>query len=331
MSSVERVPEQHGHRVTVSDLAAVARAGGGTRLCRAALRRFRYGDGASHSRALGLQLALATLPLVIALIASSAALGASSVGHVLRRTVLELTPGASDALIRRTLPTADGTALGAAALGVALLSAVVALTTAMSQVERGANRIYGIQRDRPFCAKYRRALLLAVGAGLPVLGGSAVLVAGGAFIEAVEEVVGVDDDVVAALTWPLGVSLVVGAVAVMLRWCPARRQPGGILLALGTGVAFASWVVLTLLFAGSLYLATDFGTVYGPLTGVMALLLWAQLASAAVFLGLAVSAELELQVVRARFATAPAGLDQATPRSGAGIAVLVTTVPGPCR
>ena len=120
MSSVERVPELADVRVTTGDVVAAARAHGVADVCRGALRRFRYGDGASHSRALGLQLALAALPLIIALIALSAALEASSVGHVLQRTVLELTPGASDPLIRRTLPSVEGTALRTAALAVAI-------------------------------------------------------------------------------------------------------------------------------------------------------------------------------------------------------------------
>ena len=38
-------------------------------------------------------------------------------------------------------------------------------TTAMGQIERGFNRIYGIERDRPSIAKYGRAFLLTVGAG----------------------------------------------------------------------------------------------------------------------------------------------------------------------
>lgn len=330
MSSVERVPELAGVRGRTGDVVAAARARGAVQLCRGVLRRFRYGDGVSHSRALGLQLALAALPLIIALIGLSGALEASAVRHVLQRTVLELTPGASDPLIRRTLPSVKGTALSGTALAVALVSAVVALTTAMAQIERGANRIYGIQRDRPFAAKYGRALVLAVGAGLPVLGGSVVLVAGGAFAAAMEGVVGVEDDVVAALTWPAGVGLVVGAIAVMVRWCPARRQPGGILLALGTGVAFGSWVALTLLLAGFLHLSTDFGAVYGPLTGVIALLLWAQLASAAVFLGLAVSAELELAVAH----TGGTAQDRLAvrPQSGPdGALVVMTSTPASFR
>jgi hypothetical protein len=35
----------------------------------------------------------------------------------------------------------------------------------MAQVERGANRIYGVQQDRPTPAEYGRALFLALAAG----------------------------------------------------------------------------------------------------------------------------------------------------------------------
>jgi hypothetical protein len=40
--------------------------------------------------------------------------------------------------------------LGEVALVVGLITAVLALTSAVAQTERGANRIYGVQRDRPF-------------------------------------------------------------------------------------------------------------------------------------------------------------------------------------
>lgn len=52
-------------------------------------------------------------------------------------------------------------------------------------------------------------------------------------------------------------------------------------------------LVLTGLLVGYVQLSDNFGTVYGPLTGIVALLLWAQLTSVAIFLGLALSAQLE--------------------------------------
>ncbi len=42
-----------------------------------------------------------------------------------------------------------------------------------------------------------------------------------------------------------------------------------------------------------LQVSDSFGTVYGPLTGIIALLLWAQLTSVAIFLGVAFAAQLE--------------------------------------
>jgi uncharacterized BrkB/YihY/UPF0761 family membrane protein len=54
-------------------------------------------------------------------------------------------------------------------LTLGLLTAVVALTTAVGQVERGANRIYGVERDRPALQKYLRALALTLAAGVPAL------------------------------------------------------------------------------------------------------------------------------------------------------------------
>jgi uncharacterized BrkB/YihY/UPF0761 family membrane protein len=155
---------------------------GGWRLLRDALVRFRYGDGFSHARALGLQLCLAAVPLLIALNGLASKLGGlRRGGRVVADTVLALTPGASESLVRQLLTDEERTRdLGQLALSLGLLTAVVALTTAVGQVERGANRIYGVERDRPTLEKYLRALILTVVAGLPALVSFLLLVAGGA-------------------------------------------------------------------------------------------------------------------------------------------------------
>ncbi len=48
----------------------------------------------------------------------------------------------------------------------------------MGQIERGANRIYGVERDRPALAKYTRATLLALTAGIATLAALTLVVAG---------------------------------------------------------------------------------------------------------------------------------------------------------
>ncbi len=297
MSSVIPVPEtttMSGGELTAQD------AWWTVRNCRwtiwmEAFARFRYGDGFSHSRALGLQLCLAFIPLVIALVGLSGTLATERIGQVLRLTLLSLSPGASDDVLRGTLgQSLDDEGEGAdVALWLGLLFALVALTTAMGQVERGANRIYGIQRDRPSLRKYGRALLMAVGAGLPAMAGFVVLIAGAAFGEAVEQVHGLDDDRVSAVALPLGGVLLLASITAMLRRSPHRRQPGWSWLGLGAGVALVLWLAFTALLVGYVQLSDSFGAVYGPLTGVIALLLWAQLTSVAIFYGLALTAQLE--------------------------------------
>ena len=47
-----------------------------------------------------------------------------------------------------------------------MLAAMVAAAGAMGQIERGANRIYGVERDRPTVRKYLVATGLALTAGV---------------------------------------------------------------------------------------------------------------------------------------------------------------------
>lgn len=294
MTHVPQTATMAGGQLSADDAWTALRGYGGRRLCREAFLRFRYADGFSHSRALGLQLSLAIIPLVIAAVGLSSALKTESVGRVLRQTLLAVTPGASDGPFISAVPAVPADDVGAElALWLGLLTAIAALTTAMGQVERGANRIYGIGRDRPSLAKYGRALLIAGGAGLPAMTGFLLLVSATNTGDAIENVYSVDDDLVSVVGLPISVVLLLGAITIMLRYSPRRIQPGWSWLGLGAVVALVLWMLFTGLLTVYLRLSDSFGTVYGPLTGVMALLLWAQLSSVAVFLAFAFTAQLE--------------------------------------
>jgi uncharacterized BrkB/YihY/UPF0761 family membrane protein len=122
------------------------------------------------------------------------------VGRVVADTVLALSPGASESMVRQLL--AQGERVrdsGEVALWLGLLTAVVALTGAVAQVERGANRIYGVDRDRPALRKYLRALILTLVAGFPALACFLLLVAGGAIGASMRRWYGWD--AAAATTW----------------------------------------------------------------------------------------------------------------------------------
>ena len=162
----------------------------------------------------------------------------------------------------------------------------------MAQVERGANRIYGVERDRPFLHKYGVALAACLTAGLLAVV-SFVLLAGGSAIRDAAGWSDGFDSVWAVLRWPLGLVAVVASVSILFELSPRRRQPEASWLAFGAGVS----VVLWLFFMGLLALymdATDsFGATYGPIAGTIGVLLWTFLTSVALFLGLAFAAQLE--------------------------------------
>jgi YihY family inner membrane protein len=306
MSSARLVPETRllGEGELSADHAWRAlRRYGSWRLLRDAFLRFRSGDGFSHARALGLQLCLAAVPLLIALNGLANKLGdPHRGGRVVADTVLALTPGASESLVSQLLTDQGRTRdLGQVALTLGLLTAVVALTTAAGQIERGANRIYGVDQDRPAPQKYRRALFLTVMAGVPALVSFLLLVAGGAIGASMQRWYRWSAATTTTwnlLRWPVSLGLTVVTVSLLFRYAPRRRQPGLSWLMVGAGLATVLWWLISLLLAAFVTQSSDFGATYGPLTGVMALLLWANLTGIALFLGIAFTAQLEARRAR---------------------------------
>ncbi|MEU4400000.1 YihY/virulence factor BrkB family protein [Micromonospora orduensis] len=300
MSSTRIVPETRlmaDAELSADDAWHTLRRQGGWHLLRDAFIRFRYGDGFSHSRAFALQLCLAVVPFLIALTGLVSELGVAEGGQVVADTVLALTPGQSAQVVGELLGEGERVEdAGELALTLGLLTGLVALTTTMAQIERGANRIYGVERDRPALGKYLRAAVLAVTAGLPALAGFLILVGGGAMGDSVREhyewgevAHGIWD----AVRFPLSLGLTVLAVAVLFRHAPRRRQPGLSWLLFGAGIATALWWMASLLLAAYVRFSDGFGQTYGALTGMMALLLWANLTGMALFGGLSFAAQLE--------------------------------------
>ena len=301
MTTARTVPvttEMDGDELDVEDAWHAVRRLGLRRLFVDSFVRFRYGDGFTSSRALALQAALAVVPFMLALTGLVTDIDHEKPARVLARTVQTISPGSgtSDAMASAVSGTGSGERAGEIALWLGLFFALLSMTTAMAQIERGTNRIYGIRRDRKAAAKYARAAVMTAILAGPVGLGFLLIVAGGAFADAMAIDYGWGDHLVDGWNiarWPVGVVLLVFAIAVILDHAPRRRQPSLSWLALGSGVA----VLLTFAATGLLALyvkeSPSFGDVYGPLAGVFALLLWSLLSSMALFFGTSVCAQLE--------------------------------------
>lgn len=209
-----------------------------------------------------------------------------------------LSPGSGDgdALAEAVGGSDEDDRAGEVALVLGLGFSLLSMTTAMAQVERGTNRIYGIRRDRPAMQKYGRAAVLTLVLAAPAAAGFVMIVGGAALGEAMAVNYGWSGRTLAlwgVARWPVGLGLLVLMIAVLLDHAPRRRQPALSWLALGAGVAVVLSAMATLALAAYVGLSASFGSVYGPLAGVMALLLWSLLSSVALFYGAAVCAQLE--------------------------------------
>ena len=299
MTTARVVPvttEMDGDELDAEDAWHLMRRIGMRQLLLDSFKRFRYADGFSHSRALALQAALSVVPFLLALSGLAADLDEERPSQVLARTIERISPGggARDALASAV--SGGSETAGEIALAFGLAVSVLSMTTAMAQVERGTNRIYGIRRDRRAPVKYGRALVLTAVLALPVGLGFLLLVAGGSFAEAMRTSYGWSDDTADiwnAGRWPAGLVLLVFTIAVLLDHAPRRRQPALSWLALGAGIAVLLTMLATGMLAAYVQLSGSFSQTYGPLAGVFALLLWSLLSSIALFAGAAVCAQLE--------------------------------------
>lgn len=301
MSSATHVPETRtvADDLDIKDARAALRRVGIWALVRDGYVRFRYGDGFTSSRALAFQLCLAVVPLAIFLEGMASVLLHGDARRVLTQTLVHLTPGGAHGavqdVIAHTAKTANGSG-GVVALVFGLLTAVISLSTGFAQIQRGANRIYGIQRDRRSVHRYTHATVLALTVGLLAAASFALMVAGGPFGDAMKKTGLWSGGAVTAWTavrWPVGVVLAVVSITLLFDHAPRRHQPARSWLGLGAAVSVVLWLVFTLLLALYVTKSGTFGSVYGPLTWVVALLFWAVLTSIAIFLGLALAAQLE--------------------------------------
>jgi uncharacterized BrkB/YihY/UPF0761 family membrane protein len=77
------------------------------------------------------------------------------------------------------------------------------------------------------------------------------------------------------------------------KWSPRRRQPGWSWLAFGAIVSVILLTIVTVGLDAMFQVSSTFGKTYGPLAGIVALLLWALLASISLLFGGAIGAQLE--------------------------------------
>ena len=291
MSTARYVPETW--HLTGDDARETLQSTGSGRLLKDGFSRLRWSDGFSHARSLAYTVSLVLVQGIIAVVGLATALGEGQISDVIRTTFENTVPGPAGDVLTTAIGQAQsaGSSGRFTALVLGLVGALITATLAMAQLERSLNRIYGIEQDRPSAKKYGLAFLLTLTAGtLLVLAFVAI-----AFGRTLGD--SLDDDAVATVwsfaRWPLALVMLLAAMAMLFKVCPRRRQPAWSWLALGAAASVALWAIVTLALGLFFQVNDSFGETYGPLAGMLALLLWAFVSSAAVLYGAALAAQLE--------------------------------------
>ena len=291
MSTASVVPETRG--LSGEDAWAALRRTGRRQLLKDAFLRMRVADGFSHARSLAFMTSLVALQGTIAVVGLAGAIGGSGFSDVVAATVHRAVPGPAGQVITEAVvhAHANGVEHKLTAVIVGVIGSLVTATTAYGQIERGLNRLYGVEQDRPTVQKYGLGLVLAITTGTLASLAFVCVAFGRNLLRPVSK--GTLSTVWNVCCWPLGLLLVALAVTILFKTCPRRRQPHLSWLAVGSGIAVVLWAAVTAGLGYFFRLSRSFGQTYGPLAGVVALLLWALLSAIALFLGAAFAAQLE--------------------------------------
>jgi YihY family inner membrane protein len=248
--------------------------------------RLRASDGFSHARSLAFMTSLVLVQGLIVLVGLASVVGTNRLIGAVIDAIERTVPGPASNVLTNAVEQANrvGSEGRALPLVIGLLGLTITATTAMGQLERALNRLYGIEQDRPTHVKYARAFLMAATSGAVIATAFVLLAFGRGLLET---------GLGSPLQWLLAIVLAAAGLCVLFGYAPHRRQPAWSWLAFGAGVAVLLWTLVTVLLALSFRISSNFGDTYGPLAGLVALQLWTLLSACAVLYGGAVMAQLE--------------------------------------
>jgi len=284
VSNATRVPETY--ELDGDDARRTLAETGTLELLKDSFVRLRAADGFSHARSLAFTTSLVLVQGLIVLIGLATAFGDVRVLRSAVSAIETAVPGPAANILKTVVDQASqvGTENLYLPLLLGLVGLLVTSTTAMGQFERGLNRLYGVEQDRPTLEKYGRAFVLSLTAGTFIALSFVVLAFGRSWLSSGIEYV---------LRWPLAILLAALGLGALFNYAPRRRQPTWPWLAFGAGVAVSLWTIATILLALAFRLSSNFGDTYGPLAGIVALQLWTLLAACTILYGGAVMAQLE--------------------------------------
>lgn len=265
-------------------------------IVRRAWRRFSDEQGTLIAAGVAFYAFMALVPTLIAVILLYGLL--SDPAEVQRQiaSLADVLPAEARGLVEERLTNLASTSSGGLGFGLAV-SVLVALWSAsggVSALMTAVNEAYGEDDERSFIRRRLIALGLTAGAivffcvSIGLIAVAPALLGGEDLPTAAEVAIQIG-------RWLVLLVGVVLALAVVYRVAPDRRAARVTWLSVGALAATVIWVIATAGFSLYVTLFSNYDKTYGPLAGVVVVLLWLWLSAVAVLLGAVVNAEAERQ------------------------------------
>ena len=180
-------------------------------------------------------------------------------------------------------------------LSLGVVGSVWVASTGAGAVIRATNRAYQVAETRPYWKRCALALGLTLFAGAALAGAFLLQVAGAALADLLARTGGGAAGYGAALgaaRWPLAIGLL-GLAAAVVYWAAPDVALPWRWVTPGAVVFVGGWLLATFGFSVYVTRFADYGTTYGALAGVAALLIWFYLTAYLVLCGAEVNAFLD--------------------------------------
>ena len=246
-------------------------------------RGFHENDLLTRASAMSFQVAVATVPLLLTIVASLAFFGASDVWT--RELAPQVRGGVSPPVFQVLDDTVTQvlTQKRATWLSLGLVLTLWYVSSAIRAVMGGLEAVYGVEESRGLRGRLRASLTLAPPLVLLFLGALAVVRFGAVLVDEVGD--GLVVQVVGfVVRWGLATALLLLAVGLLVHFAPAVHQPVR-WVGVGAVLAVGAWLGGSGLFTVYLVEVADYASLFGNLASVVAFFSYLYLSSCALLLG----------------------------------------------
>ena len=225
---------------------------------------------------------LAIFPALIALV------GVLGIAHVdpsgLIDSIRSSLPGGAGTALTRAIAQADKPSQSASFIAAAggILLALFSASSGMVALEKGLDIAYDVPKDRKFLMARVIAIVLLIATVLLGAVPSPLFTFG-------------ESTIFTVLGYILSIMAVVVLFSIFYFLAPNRESPSWQWVSTGGIVGTILWVLVSIAFGFYVNNFNSYSKTYGPLAGVIVLILWLYLSSLAVLIGGELNAELERQ------------------------------------